>query len=338
MTILASELKAFYPQTVSDAAGNGGRISFNSITSAALQNVFPHVFRAERLAGSTKHRKLFFRVVNDADETLYAPSVRLHAPTLGGDWVYFRVGTQRNTQADLTGSERKYGAGVLKTTVSAGGASLVVTVEDASLTGIFQIGDKIRVTDKATPGAATGNEEELTATAVSVSGTNVTITTANALANGYTGGTLAVPVTFVASVYSPVSDLIVSVDNWVETSSAGTYDDTTYPVEGDAIGAAEQTWILTFTDATNYTVTGDTIGSVGSGTTAADFAPTNAAVAKPYFTLRAAGFGGAWAGGDTIVFQTHPPAIAIWETRVVPAGAASMAGNGVTSVLEGETA
>lgn len=338
MTILAAELKAFYPATISDATGNGGRITANAITSAALQNVFPHVFAAERAAGSTKHRKLFLRAVNDADETLYAPSVRFHAPTPGADWCYFRVGTQRNTQGDLTGSERKYGAGVLKTTVTAGGSTLVVYVEDASLTGIFQNGDTIRITDKATPTSTTGNEEELVISgAPSVSGTEVTITTTTTLTNGYTGGTLAAPVTYVASVYKPVADLGCSVDNWVETG-AGTYDETTYPVITDNIGTVEQTWTLTFSDTTNYTVVGDTIGSVGSGTVGADFAPTNPAVSKPYFTLESAGWGGTWATGNTIVWQTHPNAIPIWETRVVPAGAGSMAGNGVTLVFEGETA
>ena len=333
MTILSSELKAFYPATISDASANGGRISFNAITSGALQNVFPHVFRAERLAGSTKHRKLFFRVANDADETLYTPSIRLHAPTIGGDHVSFRVGTQRDTQGDLTGSERKYGVATLKTTVASGSSSLVVTVEDAALTGIFQSGDKIRITSKATPTSSTGNEEELTITGTpSVSGLDVTITTTATLTNGYTGGAA-----YVQSVYYPVSDLTSSVSNWVETG-AGTYDEATYPVVCDHIGTAEQTWTLTFTDATNFTIVGDAIGSVGSGTTAADFAPVNSAVAKPYFTLAAGGWGGTWAAGNTIVFQTHPPAIAIWETRVVPAAAASMAGNGITAVFEGESA
>ena len=107
---------------------------------------------------------------------------------------------------------------------------------------------------------------------------------------------------------------------------------------GNTIGTVEQTWTLTFTDATNYTVVGDTLGSVGSGTTAADFAPSNPAVSKPYFTLESAGWGGTWAAAQTIVFQTHPNAIPIWETRVVPAGAGSQAGNGITAVFEGETA
>jgi hypothetical protein len=332
MTILAAELKAYYPATISDASGNGGRISFNPVTSSALQNVFPHVFRAERLAGSTKHRKLFFRAANDADETLYAPSLRLHAPTPGADYVYFRVGTQRNTQGDLTGSERKYGVGTLKTTVTAGGSSITVTVENSALTGIFQNGDKIRITDKATP-TGSGNEEELTISgAPSVSGSDVTITISGTLANGYTAG-----LTYVASTYYPGSDLVATVDNWAETTATGTYNESTYPLGLDHIGTAEQTWTLTFTDATNFTVVGDTIGSVGSGTIGADFAPTNSAVSKPYFTLHSEGWGGTWALNNTIVFQTHPNAIPIWETRVVPASAASMAGNGITAVFEGET-
>lgn len=334
MTILASELKAYYPTTVSDSSGNGGRISFNQVTSGALRNVFPHVFRAERLAGSIKHRKIFYRTTNDADETLYAPSIRLHAPTVADDWVYFRIGTQRNTQGDLTGSERKYGVGILKTAVTAGDSTLVVSVEDASLTNIFQNGDKIHITDKATPTSSIGNEEELTISgAPIVSGVDVTITTSTALANSYTEG-----LTYVGSVYYTNNDLTGSVDSWSEHGTGtGTYDEVTYPVLIDHIGTAEQTWTLTFTNATSFTVVGDTIGSVGSGTIGSDFAPNNPAVSKPYFTLQAAGWGGVWVAGDVIAFQTHPPAIPIWETRVVPANSASVAGNSVTVVFEGET-
>lgn len=333
MTILSSELKAFYSAVIGDGASNGGRISFNAITSGALQNVFPHVFRSERLAGSIKHRKVFFRNCNDADETLFAPSIRLHAPTPGGDCVYFRVGTQRNAQGELTGSERKYGVGTLKTSVSPGGQSLVVTVEHADLVSIFQNGDKIRVTNKPTPDSTSGTEEELTITGVpTIVGLDVTLNTIEALANTYTAG-----ITYVASIYSPGQDLLCKVDNWVETSSAGTYDEGVYPVLGDNIGTAEQTWTLTFNDATTFTVVGDTLGPVGSGARGADFVPVNQANGKPYFTLRTAGWGGIWAAGNTIVFQTHPPAIPIWETRIVPAATASMAGNGITSVMEGET-
>jgi hypothetical protein len=334
MSIVTAELQFFRSATVTDTTANGGRLSATQITSGAIANVFPHAMAAERSAGSTKRRKLFLKCSNDADETLYAPWACLDGPTAADDYVYFHVGTQRDTAADITGSERKYGAGQLKTTVTAGGSTLVVTVENAALTGIFQNGDRIRVTNKATPTSGTGTEEEhVISGAPSVSGVDVTLTLATTLANGYTAGVG----TKIASVYKPSADLTCTVDNWVETG-AGTYNEATYPVVCDNIGTVEQTWTLTFSDATNYTVVGDQIGSVGSGTVGADFAPSNGSWTKPYFTLRSAGFGGTWAAGNTIVFQTHPAAIAIWETRVIPAGSASLAGNAATLIFGGETA
>lgn len=331
MSILSSELRGYYPLTISDAASNGGRISFNRITSGALQNVFPHIFRAERLAGSTKHRKIFLRVDNDADLTLYGASVRFHGPTPGDDYVYFHVGTQRDTQTNITGSERKYGSSLLKTTVTAGATTLVLTVEHTSLTGIFQNGDSIRISDKLTPTSVSGNEEEVVIDgAPGVSGDEVTVTLATALINGYDAGA------YVSSVYLPSVDVAGTVDNWVESGS-GTYDESGYPVLPDNIGTMEQTWTLTFSDATNFSVVGDTLGSVGAGNTSTNYIPNNPSVSKPYFTLEAAGWGGTWTAGNTIVFQTHPPAVAVWETRVVPVSASSMAGNGVTVVFEGET-
>jgi hypothetical protein len=331
MTILASELQFFKSATVTDTTSNGGRLSATQITSGAVANVFPHVMSAERAAGSTKRRKLFLKCSNDADETLYSPWACLDGPTAAGDYVYFHVATQRDTAADITGSERKYGAAPLKTTVTAGGSTLTVTVEAAAITGIYQNGDTIRITDKATPSSGTGNEELLVISgAPSVSGSDVTITITGTLANGYAAGAK------VASLYKP-SDLACSISNWAETG-AGTYNEGTYPVLGDNIGTIEQTWTLTFTDATHFTVVGDTVGTVGSGTTSADFSPTNSSFSKPYFTLRSAGFGGTWAANNTIVWQTHPAAIALWETRVVPAGTASLAANSATLIFGGESA
>jgi hypothetical protein len=332
MTILAAELQFFLPATVTDTTANGGRISAAAITSGAVANVFPHVFSAERTAGSTKRRKLFLKVSNDADETLFAPWVCLDGPTAAQDYVYFHVGTQRDTAADITGSERKYGAAPLKTTVTAGGSTITVTVENVALTGIYQNGDTVRITDKATPSSGTGNEELVTINgAPSVSGSDVTMTLSTALVNGYAAGSK------VASVYRPGTDLACTISNWAETG-AGTYNETTYPVIRDNIGTIEQTWTLTFTDATHFTVVGDTVGSVGSGQVSTNFSPNNPSFTKPYFTLEAAGFGGTWATNNTIVWQTHPAALPIWETRVVPAGAASLAANSATLIFGGETA
>lgn len=333
MTILDSELQCFKSAVVGDTSANGGRMSNVQVISGVVQNVWPHVLKAERDAGSSKFRKLFYKVANDADETLLAAQHWLDAPTAAGDYVTAWPGTQRDTQADITGSERKYGCANLQANAVLGASTLVVEVENAALTGMFVNGDTIRVTDKATPSSLTGNEELHTISGVPVvAGLQVTITIAGVLANNYTtaaGGR-------VMSIYS-FGDIACAVDNWVETG-AGTYDEATYPVRCDNIGTREETWTLTFSDAGNFTVSGDTVGSLGAGTILADFAPLNPAFSKPYFTLDFEGFGGTWAAGNTIVFQTHPAARSMWEKRVVPAGSASLANNKVTSVTSGESA
>lgn len=334
MTILSSELIFYKSATVNDTSANGGRMSINPVTSGVLQNVFPNVLSAERTSGSTKYRKLFMKVANDDDLTLLTSKLWFDNITQAEDWAIFFAATQTDTQADITGSERKYGCGTLKTTVVATNTTVIVTVEDSTLTGVFQDGDEIRITDKVNPDSVTGNEEFATISgAPSVDGVDVTITLAAGLANGYTAGAG----TRIMSIL-PASDIECTVDNWVETSTAGTYDETTYPVICDNIGTIEQTWTITFTDATNFTVAGDTVGSLASGTIGSDYSPSNPDFTKPYFTLESGGWGGTWANGETVVFQSHPAAYPVWEKRVVPAGCASLSSNKITLVISGESA
>lgn len=344
MTILDAELKFYKSATVDDTSSNGGRMSANEIVSSVLQNVFNHVFKAERTVGSTKYRKIHCKCANDADEILYNPGYCVDGPTLGADYVCFWPGTQRDTQADITGSERKYGAAGLKTGVSASASSITVTVEDAALTGMFVNGDTIRISDKVTPDSGTGNEEQHIINGVpSVSGLDVTIALTGTIAAAsyaaydfalYTG-------TKVASVYEPGTDLTCTVDNWVETSVAGTFDEGSYPVVCDNIGTIEQTWTLTMNSANTCTIVGDTVGTVATGVSIlSDISPSNADFTKPYFTIDALGWAGTWSETtpDTIVFQTHPASEPLWEKRVVPAACASLANNRIIAIQMGESA
>lgn len=338
MTILSTELLFYNAETVSDAATNGGIMGLattKKITSSAVQNVFPHVFSAERIAGSTKYRKVFAKVANDADDTLIGAQLWLDAPTAADDFVVFCAGTQTNTQGDLTGSERIYGCAAITSDIAAGGQAIVVEVEDAAITGIYQVGDTIQLTDKTTPDSATGNAEQLTIDTVAVSGSQVTIGTVEVIGNDY----LVASGSRVASVYEP-GDIVAAAGTLTVNSSAGTYDDTTYPVLADNIGSVAQTVTLTFLDSANFTAVSNVaaIGTLPAGSTGTDYAPSNANFSKPYFTLKADGWGGTWAAGDTLTVPITPAAAAVWEKRVVPAGAASMASNKVTLVMSGESA
>lgn len=331
MAISSSDLKVYKSTTVSDASANGGRLSSNQSLTGVAGNLFPSVTPAERTAGSTKYRKMYFKVANDSDLTLTNAQLWVSGNTPGADRITFFAATQRDTQASITGSERKYGAGALQTSALAGETSIVVTVEDGS-TIVFVNGDTIRISDKANLADTGGNEEfiEISGTP-SVVGSNVTITLATALASNY-----ASVDTVVSSVYEP-GDVAASVSNFSVTSGAGSYNDTTNPVAIDAIGTIEQTWTLTFTSTTAYTISGDTVGSVGTGNVSGGAAPSNAAFAKPYFTLAAGGFSGTWAIGNTITFQTHPAALPVWFRRVVPAASAVQANNTSVYIFQGET-
>lgn len=321
MALVAADLKLMKSAEVSDASTNGGRMSTTAVTSGAVQNFFPNVFSSERTSGSTKYRKGFLKLGDTSNGTLFEAGVYIAAPTAANDYVVFFEGNFTNTQANITGSERIYGAGVLKTQAAAAGTTLVVNVENSGITGIFQAGDLIKV-----------NDELLTIDSVSVSGVEVTITTTTALAETHAIGDE------VASICE-LGDIEGSVGEAVVTSSAGTFDDTSYPITlPNNLSAIYQTWTLTFTDATNFTVVGDSVGAVASGTISSNHSPNNSNFSYPYFTIDADAFGGTFVNGDTIVFVTTPPAKPIWEKRVVPAGSSAFSNNLVTLVWYGEVA
>lgn len=343
MTIVASELITLKSAVVSDVAGNGGRMDNNAvIVSGVVNNVWESVFKAERLAGSTKYRKTFFKVANDDDDTFFNPQVWFDIITPGDDWMTFFAGTQTDIQSGITGSEDHFGCGSLKTNVSAGAGSIVVTVENAKLAPggadeIFRDGDTIRITNMDTPSSGTGTEEiHVINGTPTVSGTDVTITLTGTLANAYNTDDNSYG-TRIMSVYEP-SDIIGSFSDFVDTTAgSGAYDDSTYPVLLDSIGTIEQTVTLTFTDANNFTAASNVSGvTLSGGSKGTDYSPSNPDLSKPYFTLESAGFSGTWASGDTIVFKTHPASIAIWQKREIPAGASSLTGDKVSVVLTGE--
>jgi hypothetical protein len=316
MPIISAELKLYKSAVVTNDSTNGGRMSANEIADAVKNNVFPDVTEAQRTAGFNDKRKVHFKVANDADLT--ATNVRNWIPdiTPGGSRVNMIVGTATNTQGDLTGSERNYSVGRLNADVSAAATTIVVDAETGGGADlIFQADDLLFISDGT-------NEEFVTIDTggVSWSTDQATITLTAGLLNAYTA---AAPTTISSVIETATVE--TTLDAWVETSTSGTYDEGANPVVLDNIGTVEQTWTLTFSDATNFTVSGDTVGSVGAGTTGGDFAPNNTDFTKPYFTLASAGFAGTWANGETIVFATHAAAVDLWLLRDIPAGTGALA-------------
>jgi len=321
--IEATDIRPTKSQVVGDGSTNGGRLGTVAVGSGVVGSVFPDAGQAERTAGSTKYRKVFWHNRNASNETAYDFRLFVENYTPGGDEIVFFPGTQTDTQADITGSEALYGCGQLNANADSGATSITVLVHDWAGLPIFRNGDTLRISNKATLDGV-GDEEFVTihaSTAITAAGNVVTIPLATALVGSYTAAA-----TRVASVYD-YGDLAPTITDWTETSAAGTYDEGTYPVAGTNRGTIEQVWTITFTSATAFNVSGDTLGAMGSGTISANFAPSNTGAGAAYFTLDKNGWGGTWAPGDTLVFETHPAACPLWLLRDIPAVTAAQNGN-----------
>lgn len=342
MAIQASEIKWYKSTLINDTSGNGGTMSADEIVDGVKNNVWPDVPQAERISGSVKYRKTFIKVANDDDLTLIMPRIFIETRTPGDDSVVLMAGTQTDTQLQASAYSRFYGAADLDVDANANDTTLIVNVENGNGQGeheIFQDGDLLRISDKTSVDAVNGSIEFLrlaSSNAVAWNGNQATLTleAGAALANAY-----LLTNTKVASVIE-ASDIEASFTAWSESSVAGTYDEVTAPLEADHIGTIEQNWTITFNSASQYSCSGDTMGVVGSGSIGGgSFSPNNPDFNKPYFTLLDGSppWGGTWAVADTIVFSSHPAASAIWEKRIVPAGADSFSGNKVVVAITGES-
>ena len=85
-------------------------------------------------------------------------------------------------------------------------------------------------------------------------------------------------------------------------------------------GAITERWAVQFTNTTAFQVIGEHVGVIATGTTANDLAPINPATAKPYFTLRALGWGSGWAAGNVLRFNTVGALFPVWIVRTIQQG------------------
>ncbi len=349
MTISNSDIQYMKPQIVSDSDGNGGRMSDVEAASGVKNNVWPDVPASERKNGSTKYRKVFIKIANADNLKLVDARIFVDTPTPGADRVLIFAGTQTDTQADVAGvAHDHYGSATLDADLpdqrGAGGATLVLNTENGA-DAIFRSNGLIRISNKTSLDDLTGTEEflRISSTPVVWSGSTATVILRPdaVIENVYAASN-----TRVSSVIE-AGDIFGTTSDWQILSAAGKYGGwngsgaiptlLTDQRMVSSIGGCEQTWTITFSNATTFTCVGDTAGSVGGGTIHADFAPNNPAWSAPYFTLASALFSGTWANGDVLRFKTHPAAFPVWEKRIIPPNTPSLSGNKVIIGISGES-
>lgn len=302
------------------------------MAAAGVKNaLFPDVTQAQRAAGLTRLRKIFFRAANAADERLLNAKIHFSQATAGEDCKTLFLGQWRDAQADIA-SPREYGVGLLAADVALGATSLTVALESASL-DIFQTGDTIWI---GAAGSVNGEYFDNVTCIKNGASVLIALPSGQALANAYAAGLVA-GLVYVASVLQ-LGDLAPGFETANSSAGDGGYDEVNYPPALNSLGAVEDTFIMTFTSPTNFSVAGLYAGALASGVIGADYAPLNSASGKPFFTLKAAGWVGAWAAGDTFTLTTHPAARPVWLRQVVPAGAAAISANTWELALLGEGA
>lgn len=277
--------------------------------------------------------------------------------------------TKGDTQADADEVAVEWlGVGALNADVAAGATTLVLNMEDSGfafpVAGILHISNKYHSGQTISAGVRAGDSVQFAAGSwgkisptndvvypkglyaggttviysdgttaeewvtmdgtapVSWSGNTATITLAEPLANAYTAATTY------AGPAVVLGDIAPSVANLVKTSAAGTYDNATYPLLTFNRSTVDDTITLTFSSATAFTASGAILGNLGGGTVSAGISPVNGS-GLPYFTIPAGFFGGTWATGNTLVFDTVSAAAAFWFRETVPAAMAAESNNNI---------
>jgi hypothetical protein len=121
----------------------------------------------------------------------------------------------------------------------------------------------------------------------------------------------------VTQAFSQLAWTSVWEDTRIGTAILAQYDQTTYPIVVSNDGAITQRWALIFTSSTAYRLVGETRGEVITGTTATVLSPVNPATGVAMFTLQPSGFGGGYAAGNVLRFNTRGAVLPAWCARTV---------------------
>jgi hypothetical protein len=324
MAIEAAELKIYKSSVVNNLTTNGGRMGTTEVVSAVSNNVFPNVTQAERTAGVTRYRKVYSKIYDDDSETLYNHKALISRQSPAGDYVQIKAGTNTDTQAQADDYTAWLGCGKVNAPIIADSTSIEV---------LFEINSGVQDGDSGWLSDGT-NEEYVEVSSVSWISNTATIILAAGTEYAYSAYSESVPVWFAS--YADLSDTTSGADNIVATTAGdGTFDATYMTLLNK--GCIEDSWTLTFSGVSAFTCVGTNSGLSRAGSKASTFEPVDA-LGDIMFRVTASAWVGTWTTGDTLTFDTHHAAKAIWLKEVVPASTVSYSNNTPYLRIAGESA
>lgn len=115
-------------------------------------------------------------------------------------------------------------------------------------------------------------------------------------------------------------------DDLIGPEPLASYNHTDHPITVTNRGAITERWALIFLSSTTVRVVGENVGQIMTGVSVNEsIAPINPHTSAPYFSIPALGWGGGWAAGNVLRFNTAACGSAAWVSRAVLQGPATVA-------------
>lgn len=131
---------------------------------------------------------------------------------------------------------------------------------------------------------------------------------------------------YVTTVFDQQTWTGVWSDALIGSQATAQYNDITYPIEVLNESAVTERWRIAFTSTTAFQVIGENLGVIATGNITTDCAPVSPVTGEAYFVIRWQGWGGGWATGNQLRFNTVGANGPTWIARTILAGA-SLAGD-----------
>jgi hypothetical protein len=142
-----------------------------------------------------------------------------------------------------------------------------------------------------------------------------------------------------ARVYNKFSQVTWSnqwSDSLIGDETTAQYNDTVYPLVVQNRGATQERWACIFTGTTAFRVVGENTGQIATGNINTVLSPLNPATGTPYFTINPLGWGGGWAAGNVLRFNTAAANAPFWIVRTVLQGNSDYTSDGFKLQIRGD--
>lgn len=120
-------------------------------------------------------------------------------------------------------------------------------------------------------------------------------------------------------------------DDLIGGAPTASFNQIDYPIETTNRGAITERWAAIFTGATQVRIVGENVGQILTNVSiSAPIAPLNPQTGAPYFEISELGWGGGWAAGNVLRFNTAAAGGPAWVMRTVLQGPPSVASDAAT--------